>query len=148
MLKTPIVRPALVALICSVAFTAHAIADAPKRIEVPAGELVVALETLSRQAAVDLVFQPDQLKPFRTDGVSGTYTPQDAIRILLKGTPLELRTDASSGAMVIAAAAPKSSSAWASAASSDNARRAIASAGSSQSTGQGAVLRIRFTRNG
>jgi outer membrane receptor protein involved in Fe transport len=110
MLKTPMVRPALVAFICSVAFTAHAIADAPKRIEVPAGELVVALETLSRQAAVDLVFQPDQLKSFRTDGVSGTYTPQDAIRILLKGTPLELRTDASSGAMVIAApVAPKTS---------------------------------------
>src|SRR5690349_14885347 len=109
MLKTPMVRPTLVALICSVAFAAHAIADAPKRIEVPAGELVVALETLSRQAAVDLVFQPDQLKSFRTDGVSGTYTPQDAIRILLKGTPLELRTDASSGAMVIAPqAAPKS----------------------------------------
>jgi outer membrane receptor protein involved in Fe transport len=110
MLTTPMIRAALAALVCSVAFTAHAKADAPKRIDVPAGDLVVALETLSRQAAVDLVFQPDQLKPFRTDGVSGTYTPQDAIRILLKGTPLELRPDASSGAMVIAPpAAPKTS---------------------------------------
>ena len=33
-------------------------------------------------------------------------------------------------------------------ASSDSARRAIASAGSSQSTGQGAVLRMRLTRKG
>ncbi|MDY6946443.1 MAG: TonB-dependent receptor [Pseudomonadota bacterium] len=109
MLKTLKVSSALLALVSS--FAAYAVADIPKRIDVPAGELVAALETLSRQAAVDLVFQPDQLKSFRTDGVSGTYSPEDAIRILLKGTPLQLRTDASSGAMVIApAAAPRTSS--------------------------------------
>ena len=105
MLKTFRVRSTLVALVCSVTFTAHAMADAARHINVPAGELVVALETLSRQAAVDLVFQPEQLKSFRTEGVSGTYSPEDAIRILLRGTPLQLRTDASSGAMVIAPAA-------------------------------------------
>jgi iron complex outermembrane receptor protein len=111
MLKTFMARSTLVALVCSVTLTAHAMADAPKHIDVPAGELVVALETLSRQAAVDLVFQPEQLKSFRTEGVSGTYSPEDAIRILLRGTPLQLRTDASSGAMVIAPpAAPKASS--------------------------------------
>jgi iron complex outermembrane recepter protein len=109
MLKTSMIRSALAALACSLSFTTHAIADAPKRIDVPAGELIAALETLSRQAAVDLVFQPDQLKSFRTEGVRGTYSPQDAIRILLQGKPLQLHTDASSGAMVIApAAAPKS----------------------------------------
>jgi outer membrane receptor protein involved in Fe transport len=109
MLKTLRISSALLALASS--FTAYAVADMPKRIDVPAGELVTALETLSRQAAVDLVFRPDQLESFYTDGVSGTYSPQDAIRILLKGTPLQLRTDASSGAMVIApAAAPRTSS--------------------------------------
>ncbi|HKU14059.1 MAG TPA: TonB-dependent receptor [Steroidobacteraceae bacterium] len=109
MLKALMLRSTLVAFVCSVTFTAHAIADAPKRIDVPAGELVAALEALSRQAPVDLVFQPEQLKRFRTDGVSGNYTPEDAIRILLKGTPLQLRTDSSSGAMVIAPAAPQTS---------------------------------------
>src|SRR5262245_57654850 len=102
MLKTLMVRSTLVALICSISFAAHAMADAPKSIDVPAGELVIALEILSRQAAIDLVFQPDQIKHFRTAGVKGTYSPQDAVRILLKGTSLQLRTDAASGAMVIA----------------------------------------------
>lgn len=96
-------RKSLVAaLICSISTAAHGAAEESQRLEIPAGELVSALETLSRQAAVDLVFQPEQLRNFRTDGVSGTYSPEDAIRILLKGTPLQLRTDASSGAMVIA----------------------------------------------
>ncbi|MEJ1962161.1 MAG: TonB-dependent receptor [Gammaproteobacteria bacterium] len=109
MLKTFKARPTLVALACSMALTSHAMADAPKRIEIPAGDLVSALETLSRQAMVDLVFRPDQLKSFHTEGVSGTYSSEDAVRLLLKGTPLELRTDSPSGAMVIAApTAPKS----------------------------------------
>lgn len=104
-----VIRSTIAAILCSVTFAAHAMADTPTRIDVPAGELVRALETLSRQASVDLVFQPDQIKSFRTEGVSGTYSPQEAIRLLLKGTPLQLRTDASSGAMVIAvpAAGPK-----------------------------------------
>lgn len=103
MLKPLMVKSTLVAFVCSVSFAAHAIADESKRIDVPAGELVAALETLSRQAAVDLVFQPEQLKSFRTGGVTGTYSPSDAIRILLQGTPFQLHTDASSGAMVISA---------------------------------------------
>src|SRR2546429_4556361 len=101
MLKTLMTRSTLVAFVCCVSFTAHARADSPRPINVPAGELVTALETLSKQAAVELVYQAAQLKSFRTGGVKGTYTPEAAIRILLKGTPLELRTDPS-GAMLIA----------------------------------------------
>ena len=101
MLKTLMVKSTLVAFVCCVSFTAHARADSPRPINVPAGELVTALETLSKQAAVELVYQPAQLKSFQTSGVKGTYTPEAAIRILLKGTPLELRTDPS-GAMLIA----------------------------------------------
>ena len=101
MLKTLMIKGTLIAFVCCASFTAHAMADSPKPINVPPGELVSALETLSKQAAVELVYQPAQLKSFRTGGVKGTYTPEAAIRILLKGTPLELRTDPS-GAMLIA----------------------------------------------
>src|SRR6266480_1467167 len=101
MLKTLMIKGTLIAFVCCVSFSAHARADSPRPINVPAGELVTALETLSKQAAVELVYQPAQLKSFRTGGVKGTYTPEAAIRILLKGTPLELRTDPS-GAMLIA----------------------------------------------
>lgn len=109
MLKTMTVRAAVGAVLAGLSLSTHANGEPVRPINVPAGDLVAALEKLSRQAAVDLVFQPDQLKSFRTEGVSGTYTPQEAIRILLKGTPLELRTDASSGAMVIAPAPATSS---------------------------------------
>src|SRR6267154_6737818 len=101
MLKTLMIKSTLVAFVCCASFTVHARADSPKPINIPAGELVTALETLSKQAAVELVYQPAQLKSFRTGGVRGTYTPEAAIQILLKGTPLELRTDPS-GAMLIA----------------------------------------------
>src|SRR5882762_1949973 len=101
MLKTLMIKGTLIAFVCSVSFSAHAVAQSPRPINIPAGELVTALETLSKQAAVELVYQPAQLKSFRTGGVRGTYTPEAAIRILLKGTPLELRTDPS-GAMLIA----------------------------------------------
>ena len=99
MLKSMTFRSTLAAVAWTISLSAHALAD-PKQINVPAGDLVPALEILEKQAAIELVFQPNQLKPFHTMGVTGTYQPKDAVRILLKGTPLELRTDPT-GAMVI-----------------------------------------------
>ena len=101
MLKSVTIRSTLAAVACAMAFTAHAIADTPKRIDVQAGDLITALESLSKQTAVDLVYQSDQIKAFHTLGVKGKYTSDAAIRILLKDTPLELHKD-QSGAMVIA----------------------------------------------
>jgi iron complex outermembrane receptor protein len=100
MLKSVTIRSTLAAVACAITFTAHAFADAPKRIDVEAGDLMTALESLSKQTAVDLVYQPDQIRPFHTAGVKGKYTSDAAIRILLKDTPLELHRD-QSGAMVI-----------------------------------------------
>jgi iron complex outermembrane receptor protein len=100
MLKELMIRSTLIAFVCSVSFAAHAMADPAKPVDVPAGNLVPALEALAKQEAVELLYQPEQLKSFYTHGVKGSYTPQDAVRLLLKGTPLELRTDPS-GAMVI-----------------------------------------------
>ena len=99
MLKSMALRSTLAAVACTLSFSAHAIAD-PRQINIPAGDLVPALEILEKQAAIELVFQPSQLKSFHTMGVTGVYEPKDAVRILLKGTPLELRTDPT-GAMVI-----------------------------------------------
>jgi iron complex outermembrane receptor protein len=101
MLTSMSVRGALIAIACAISMSAHAIADTPKQIDIPAGELRSALLQLSKTFGVELLYQPGQLKDFRTKGVRGTYTPDAAIRILLKGTPLELRTDPS-GAMLIA----------------------------------------------
>jgi iron complex outermembrane receptor protein len=101
MLKSVTFRSTLAAVAWALSLSVHAMASGPTQLDIPAGNLVPALEALERQAVVELVFQPDQLKSFRTKGVKGTYEPKDAVRILLKGTPLELRTDPT-GAMVIA----------------------------------------------
>jgi iron complex outermembrane recepter protein len=101
MLKSMTIRSTLAAVACAISFSAYAVADQPKQVNIPAGDLIPALEVLEKQTAIELVFQPDQLKSFHTKGVTGSYEPKDAVRILLKGTPLELRTDPT-GAMVIA----------------------------------------------
>lgn len=72
-----------------------------QRIDVPAGDLITALETLARQADVDLVYQDAQLKGYATRGVQGNLSPRDAVLKLLEGTPLQLRTDPDTGAILI-----------------------------------------------
>ncbi len=73
-----------------------------KRLQIPAGPLVAALEVLQKQSNLELVYRADQLSSYRTAGVTGTYTAQEAVRIILRGTPLQIRMD-SSGAMIIVA---------------------------------------------
>lgn len=105
MLITLMKRSALIAAACLLSFSAHAMADGPNKFNLPAGELIAALKSLAKQADVELVYSPEQLKGMHTEGVRGTYSAPDAIRILLKGTPLEVHTDAT-GAMVIALPTP------------------------------------------
>src|SRR5262245_41396676 len=53
---------ALAGIVC---ISTLALADSPPLpINISAGELVTALETLAKQTAVELVFQPEQLKSF------------------------------------------------------------------------------------
>jgi iron complex outermembrane receptor protein len=100
MRKSMSVRATVIALACVMSFSAHAIADVVRKIAIPAGDLRQALLTLSKQYGAELVYRPEDVTGFKTHGLTGTYTAQDAVRILLKGTPLDLRVD-SSGAMAI-----------------------------------------------
>lgn len=108
MLKSMTLRSTLAAVACAISFSAHAMADAAKTIEIPAGDLRPALLQLSKTFGLELLYQPSQLAHFHTSGVKGSYTPEAAVRLLLKGTPLELRTDPSGAMMVIDPHAPKS----------------------------------------
>ncbi len=101
MLRALMVRSTLLAFAWSISVAAYAMADSPRQINVPAGDLVTALESLARQADISVVYQAQQLAGLRTRGVSGNLTPQEAVTQLLKGTKLHLRTDAISGAMLI-----------------------------------------------
>jgi iron complex outermembrane receptor protein len=101
MLKTTMVRTVLAAAACAASLSAHAIADAPKQINVPAGDLVTALESLAHQADISLVYQAKELAGMRTRGAHGNLTPQEAVTKLLEGTKLHIRVDATTGAMLI-----------------------------------------------
>ena len=81
----------LIALACLTTAPAFAMADTPKQVDVPPGELVDALETLAKQCGVDVVYPTEQLKGLRTQGVTGVLETEAAFRKLLKGTPLILR---------------------------------------------------------
>lgn len=99
MTKKKALRLALITLACSISYGAYA---DPKPINVPPGDLIAALESLAKQSGVEFVYQTNQLKGLRTRGVTGTMSPQQAVTKLLEGTPLKLRTDEVSGAMLIA----------------------------------------------
>lgn len=105
MLKTLIMKAAFIAFVGSISFAAHAIADT-QRFDVPAGDLIAALESFAKQADVDLVYQDEQVKGLRTGGVSGDFSPRDAVMKLLEGTPLQLRSDEASGALLITTPSP------------------------------------------
>ncbi len=103
MLKSMSFRTTLVAIACAISMSAHAIADEPKKVDIPAGDLRQALLQLSKQYGADLVYRPEQVTGLKTHGAHGELTTKQAVSLLLEGTPLEVRTDPS-GAMLIAPA--------------------------------------------
>jgi outer membrane receptor protein involved in Fe transport len=108
MLKTMTVRTTIAAILTGLSMSAHAIADTTRTINVPAGDLVVALESLAKQADIELIYRAEQLRGIRTGGVSGTYEPKDAVSLLLKGTQLTIHTDEATGVILVAPpSAPK-----------------------------------------
>ncbi|MFC4312534.1 TonB-dependent receptor domain-containing protein [Steroidobacter flavus] len=103
-MKQVVARLSGIAIACTISLAAQAaVAQSEAQLKIPAGELIPALKSLATQLDIELVYQPEQLRNMRTDGVQGNYSAQQATAILLKGTPLEVRTDVS-GAMVIAPA--------------------------------------------
>jgi iron complex outermembrane receptor protein len=94
-------KSGIIAFACSISLCAHAVADSPKPVDVPAGALAQALELISKQAGVELVFRPEHVAGLRTRGVTGTLSAQEAVKRLLEGTPLQVRADEATGAMMI-----------------------------------------------
>ena len=94
------VRRTIADLLAGLAVSSLAMAQT-QRIDIPPGNLLTALETLAKQANVDLVYQDAQVRDLRTSGVSGELSPQEAVRKLLEGTPLRIRTDEVTGAILI-----------------------------------------------
>lgn len=70
-----------------------AFADPAKAtVTIPPQELSSALKALASQTNSQLLFATDALQGVRTEGVSGSYTPEEALKRLLKGTRFTYRT--------------------------------------------------------
>jgi iron complex outermembrane receptor protein len=111
------------------------LAEAPKSITIPAGELNTALEALVEQTGIQLLYDHKQIEGLHTAGVDGARSPQAAVAALLEGTPLTTRTD-ESGAILIAA--PNTASSTESG-SSMGAPLRLAQAGAARSDSQATV---------
>lgn len=131
MLKSMSVRLSALVFACMVSATALALADTPKPVNVPSGDLVPALESLARQCGVDVIYPSAQLKGFHTNGVSGTLEPKEAFRKLIEGTPLILKEQGD--AVLISLPAPASTSS--SSSRSDTAAQDQQKEGKSNSSG-------------
>src|SRR5688500_1725281 len=97
------VRVLLLSMACSAALAAQAQAAPGGRIDLPAGELTAALNTLAKQSGTQLVYRADQLKGQRTGGVQGATTPDQALERLLSGSGFEAKRDASGAVLIVRA---------------------------------------------
>jgi iron complex outermembrane receptor protein len=92
-------------LVGCVGLSTPAIADrteAKQPINLPAGDLITALELLAQQSGIEFVYDAAQLKGVKTHGAIGILAKKEAVLKLLEGTQLSL-TVSPGGAMLIAA---------------------------------------------
>ncbi|MBA8889258.1 outer membrane receptor protein involved in Fe transport [Dokdonella fugitiva] len=95
-------RMLLLCFACSTALAAQAqVSSSPTTIDLPAGDLATALNTLARQSGTQLVYRADQLKGVHTPGVHGATSTEQALDSLLRGSGFSATRDASSGAVLI-----------------------------------------------
>ena len=94
-------RVLLLSLACSAALSAQAQNSKPAPVNIPAGDLVAALDTLARQSGTQFVYRADQLKGLRTRGAQGNLSADQALDRVLSGSGHVARRDAASGAVVI-----------------------------------------------
>ncbi|HEX7115088.1 MAG TPA: TonB-dependent receptor [Steroidobacter sp.] len=110
MLKGLTLKSRLIAFTWSASICALAVAEPPKPIDMPPGELGAALELISKQAGVELAFRPEQVAGLYTRGVKGTLSAQEAVSKLLEGTPLHVQADEATGAMMVGREPPPTAS--------------------------------------
>jgi len=94
-------RSVVIAIVCAISISPNAMADTPRKVDVPSGDLATALQKLAEQSGVEFIYSVDQIKGIHTGGVHGEYTAETAVIKLLQGTNLKI-TVHKSGAILIA----------------------------------------------
>jgi len=109
---TQSVRPGWLGLCMSVALLAQAgsaasaSGSAASRVDIPAGDLIAALDNLAQQTGAQFVYRADQLRGARTAGVHGDLSTDAALAVLLQGSGFAARKDASGAVVIVKDAAP------------------------------------------
>ncbi len=106
MQKNRTLRTTLLAMACSVSLAIAAQAGEVKPINIPAGELVGALDALAKQSGAEFIYRADQLKGAHTDGVSGNLSADEALTRLLRGSGFSVRRDVSGAILIVKDGAP------------------------------------------
>jgi len=101
MCKTHFVRATVLALACSLSIAAFAQTGTRTQIDIPPGDLIGALRTLTEQSGAEFVYREDQLAGLRTNGAKGALTAEQALSKLLQTSEFEVRRDSSGALMII-----------------------------------------------
>ncbi|MDB5782045.1 TonB-dependent receptor [Caballeronia mineralivorans] len=103
--KAAMLKTGLLLIVLALSASTPALADDPRPVDVPAGDLIAALQLLEKQSGVEVVYRPELLKGLHTDGVKGVLLPEEAVTRLLKGTNLRIHGD-KTGVLLITEASP------------------------------------------
>src|SRR6266850_6275018 len=103
-------RNALTAFLYGASLSSNSVAEAQSQysLDIPAGELASALDSLARQTHAEFIYSPDELRGAQTRGVHGNVSPETALRKLLEGTHFVVKMHPG-GAMLVTRAEESSS---------------------------------------
>lgn len=89
----------------STAASAYAQAVQAVRYDVPAGDMIDALNRFAQQSGVSIALEADKLQGLKTDGLKGTYQVEDGFNQLLRGSGYAVGKTAAGYVLVPAAPA-------------------------------------------
>jgi iron complex outermembrane recepter protein len=89
-----------VTIVLALALASTAANASPKPFSIDSEEAPRALLEFGRQSALQILFATEKVKGIVTNAVHGNYEPIDALRLLLKGTPLVI-SEKADGVLVV-----------------------------------------------
>src|SRR5580658_11326598 len=76
--------------------------------DIPRGDLALALNQIAQQSHIEIAYSAELARGKTSPSLKGTYTPEEALKLLLKGSGLHVRRIAG-GALVIEKEGPAKS---------------------------------------
>ena len=74
--------------------------------DIPSQDVAPALDRFARLTDLSVIYKPQDIRPATTQALSGTYLPDQALRIMLEGTGLTSKRTGEGTFAVVRAAVP------------------------------------------